>query len=154
MLDQNEGEGQVARALFLRADLDLSLRLLAPQLLLHRPSLGLQEDPPYSLALYRDRALLMDHGTVVALWTVRLFSLLSHQAPQLALLIPLWFLSAFQGSELCGDEARCSDAKGTCLAAMSELTQNRFPVPRLIVARVRKPKISCFHGLHVLIRLL
>eukprot|EP00271_Cylindrocystis_brebissonii_P009343 TRINITY_DN24108_c0_g1_i1.p1 TRINITY_DN24108_c0_g1~~TRINITY_DN24108_c0_g1_i1.p1 ORF type:complete len:952 (-),score=173.17 TRINITY_DN24108_c0_g1_i1:617-3472(-) len=101
----HEDERQVLRTLFLRCDLNLALRMMQPQLLLFRQGQGLQEVPPYALALHSGNALVLDHGTDIFSW---------------------------MGADLAADSLRFATAEAACAAIVKELALNRFPSPRIL----------------------
>lgn len=57
-----------------QAGFDLSLKMLAPQLLMHREARTFEELPAYDLAMQSDTAIVLDHGTDIFIWTVGLAS--------------------------------------------------------------------------------
>ena len=55
-----------------QAGFDLSLRMLVPELLMHREARTFEELPAYDLAMQSDAAIVLDHGTDIFIWTVGL----------------------------------------------------------------------------------
>jgi protein transport protein SEC23 len=68
----HEDERAVYRSIFLQASFDLSLRMMAPRLLMHREGGTFEELPAYDLAMQSDTSLVMDHGTDLFIWMVSL----------------------------------------------------------------------------------
>ncbi|XP_027366453.1 protein transport protein SEC23 [Abrus precatorius] len=101
----HEDERSVLRNLFLNASFDLSLRMVAPRCLMHREGGTFEELPAYDLAMQSDAAVILDHGTDVFIWL---------------------------GAELAADEARSSTALAACRTLAEELTEFRFPAPRIL----------------------
>ncbi|KAK7269551.1 hypothetical protein RIF29_22282 [Crotalaria pallida] len=101
----HEDERSVLRNLFLNASFDLSLRMVAPRCLMHREGGTFEELPAYDLAMQSDTAVILDHGTDVFIWL---------------------------GAELAADEARSSAALAACRTLAEELTEFRFPAPRIL----------------------
>eukprot|EP01018_Ginkgo_biloba_P025246 Gb_34939 [translate_table: standard] len=66
----HEDERSVLRNLYLQASFDLSLRMLAPRVLMHREGGTFEELPAYDLAMQSDAAVVLDHGTDVFIWLV------------------------------------------------------------------------------------
>jgi protein transport protein SEC23 len=82
----HEDERAVYRSLYLQAGFDLSLRMMAPRLLMHRGAGTFEELPANDLALQSNAVIVLDHGTDFFIWTVS-----SH--------ILYWMM---QGSEILG----------------------------------------------------
>ncbi|CAL0302359.1 unnamed protein product [Lupinus luteus] len=101
----HEDERSVLRNLFLNASFDLSLRMLAPRCLMHREGGTFEELPAYDLAMQSDAAVVLDHGTDVFIWL---------------------------GAELAADEGRSAAALAACRTLAEELTEFRFPAPRIL----------------------
>ncbi|OIV95336.1 hypothetical protein TanjilG_07492 [Lupinus angustifolius] len=101
----HEDERSVLRNLFLNASFDLSLRMLAPRCLMHREGGTFEELPAYDLAMQSDAAVVLDHGTDVFIWL---------------------------GAELAADEVRSAAALAACRTLAEELTEFRFPAPRIL----------------------
>ncbi|KAE9618862.1 putative von Willebrand factor, type A, Zinc finger, Sec23/Sec24-type, sec23/Sec24, trunk [Lupinus albus] len=101
----HEDERSVLRNLFLNASFDLSLRMVAPRCLMHREAGTFEELPAYDLAMQSDTAVILDHGTDVFIWL---------------------------GAELAADEGRSSAALAACRTLAEELTEFRFPAPRIL----------------------
>jgi hypothetical protein len=70
----------------MQAGFDLSLRMMAPRLLMHRGAGTFEELPAHDLALQSNAVIVLDHGTDFFIWTVS-----SH--------ILYWMM---QGSEIVG----------------------------------------------------
>uniref|UniRef100_A0A7N0UWI4 Protein transport protein SEC23 n=2 Tax=Kalanchoe fedtschenkoi TaxID=63787 RepID=A0A7N0UWI4_KALFE len=104
----HEDERLVYRNLFLNASFDLSLRMVAPRCLMHKEGGTFEELPAYDLALQSDSALVLDHGTDIFIWL---------------------------GAELAADEARCAAALAACRTLAEELSEIRFPAPRILAFR-------------------
>ncbi|KAL5537683.1 hypothetical protein UlMin_045276 [Ulmus minor] len=101
----HEDERSVLRNLFLNASFDLSLRMIAPRCLMHREGGTFEELPAYDLAMQSDAAVVLDHGTDAFIWL---------------------------GAELAGDEGRSAAALAACRTLAEELTEVRFPAPRIL----------------------
>lgn len=101
----HEDERSVLRDLFLNASFDLSLRMIAPRCLMHREKGTFEELPSYDLAMQSDAAVVLDHGTDVFIWL---------------------------GAELAADEGRSAAALAACRTLAEELTEVRFPAPRIL----------------------
>ncbi|KAE8671237.1 Sec23/Sec24 protein transport family protein isoform 3 [Hibiscus syriacus] len=100
----HEDERSVLRNLFLNASFDLSLRMISPRCLMHRDGGTFEELPAYDLAMQSDTAVVLDHGTDVFIWL---------------------------GAELAADEGRSAAALAACRTLAEELTELRFPAPRI-----------------------
>ncbi|XP_050237014.1 protein transport protein SEC23 A [Mercurialis annua] len=101
----HEDERSVLRNLFLNASFDLSLRMVSPRCLMHREGGTFEELPAYDLAMQSDTAVVLDHGTDVFIWL---------------------------GAELAADEGRSAAALAACRTLAEELTELRFPAPRIL----------------------
>ncbi|CAI0470084.1 unnamed protein product [Linum tenue] len=101
----HEDERSVLRNLFLNASFDLSLRMVAPRCLMHREGGTFEELPAYDLAMQSDTAVVLDHGTDIFIWL---------------------------GAELAVDEGRSAAALAACRTLAEELTESRFPAPRIL----------------------
>ncbi|MBA0686053.1 hypothetical protein Goari_013675 [Gossypium aridum] len=101
----HEDERSVLRNLFLNASFDLSLRMVAPRCLMHREGGTFEELPAYDLVMQSDTAVVLDHGTDVFIWL---------------------------GAELAADEGRSAAAVAACKTLAEELTELRFPAPRIL----------------------
>ncbi|XP_057964177.1 protein transport protein SEC23 A [Malania oleifera] len=101
----HEDERSVMRNLFLNASFDLSLRMVAPRCLMHREGGTFEELPAYDLAMQSDAAVVLDHGTDVFIWL---------------------------GAELAAQEGRSAAALAACRTLAEELTELRFPAPRIL----------------------
>ncbi|OAY62009.1 protein transport protein SEC23 [Manihot esculenta] len=101
----HEDERSVLRNLFLNASFDLSLRMVAPRCLMHREGGTFEELPAYDLAMQSNTAVVLDHGTDVFIWL---------------------------GAELAADEGRSAAALAACRTLAEELTELRFPAPRIL----------------------
>ncbi|KAE8697230.1 Sec23/Sec24 protein transport family protein isoform 3 [Hibiscus syriacus] len=101
----HEDERSVLQNLFLNASFDLSLRMVAPRCLMHREGGTFEELPAYDLVMQSDSAVVLDHGTDVFIWL---------------------------GAELAADEARSAAALVACRTLAEELTELRFPAPRIL----------------------
>ncbi|CAJ2631836.1 unnamed protein product [Trifolium pratense] len=101
----HEDERSVLRNLFLNASFDLSLRMVAPRCLMHREGGTFEELPAYDLAMQSDTAVVLDHGTDVFIWL---------------------------GAELVYDEGKSAAALAACRTLAEELTEFRFPAPRIL----------------------
>ncbi|MQL71848.1 hypothetical protein Taro_004159 [Colocasia esculenta] len=107
----HEDERSILRNLFLHASFDLSLRMLAPRCLMHREGGTFEELPAYDLAMQSNAAVVLDHGTDVFIWLVT----------ELAL-----------GAELAAQEGQSAAALAACRTLAEELTEQRFPAPRIL----------------------
>ncbi|KAF6172250.1 hypothetical protein GIB67_024872 [Kingdonia uniflora] len=101
----HEDERSVLRNLFLNASFDLSLRMVAPRCLMHREGGTFEELPAYDLAMQSDAAVVLDHGTDVFIWL---------------------------GAELAAQEGESAAALAACRTLAEELTEFRFPAPRIL----------------------
>ncbi|OVA10291.1 zinc finger protein [Macleaya cordata] len=101
----HEDERSVLRNLFLNASFDLSLRMVAPRCLMHRDGGTFEELPAYDLAMQSDAAVVLDHGTDVFIWL---------------------------GAELAAQEGRSAAALAACRTLAEELSEFRFPAPRIL----------------------
>ncbi|KAG8653351.1 protein transport protein SEC23 [Manihot esculenta] len=101
----HEDERSVLRNLFLNASFELSLRMVAPRCLMHREGGTFEELPAYDLAMQSDTAVVLDQGTDVFIWL---------------------------GAELAADEGRSAAALAACRTLAEELTEVRFPAPRIL----------------------
>ncbi|CAA0843281.1 Sec23/Sec24 protein transport family protein [Striga hermonthica] len=101
----HEDERSVLRALFLNASFDLSLRMLAPRCLMHREGGTFEELPAYDLAMQSDTAVVLDHGTDIFIWL---------------------------GAELAAQEGMSAAALAACRTLAEELSELRFPAPRIL----------------------
>ncbi|XP_077240522.1 sec23/Sec24 protein transport family protein [Tasmannia lanceolata] len=101
----HEDERSVLRNLFLNASFDLSLRMVAPRCLMHREGGTFEELPAYDLAMQSDAAVVLDHGTDVFIWL---------------------------GAELGAEDGRSASALAACRTLAEELTEERFPAPRIL----------------------
>ncbi|KAJ1393340.1 Zinc finger, Sec23/Sec24-type [Sesbania bispinosa] len=101
----HEDERSVMRNLFLNASFDLSLRMVAPRCLMHREGGTFEELPAYDLAMQSDTAVVLDHGTDVFIWL---------------------------GAELGAEEGKSAAALAACRTLAEELTEFRFPAPRIL----------------------
>lgn len=101
----HEDERSVLRNLFLQASFDLSLRMLAPRVLMHREGGTFEELPAYDLAMQSDSAVVLDHGTDVFIW---------------------------MGADLSTQEGKSAAALAACRTLAEELTEQRFPAPRIL----------------------
>ncbi|XP_073149831.1 protein transport protein SEC23 A [Henckelia pumila] len=101
----HEDEWSVYRYLFLNASFDLSLRMLAPRCLMHRDGGTFEELPAYDLAMQSDSAVVLDHGTDIFIWL---------------------------GAELAAQEGKSAAALAACRTLAEELTEMRFPAPRIL----------------------
>lgn len=101
----HEDERSVLRNLFLNASFDLSLRMIAPRCLMHREGGTFEELPAYDLAMQSDTAVVLDHGTDIFIWL---------------------------GAELAAQEANCAAALAACRTLAEELSESRFPAPRIL----------------------
>ncbi|GMJ09267.1 hypothetical protein like AT4G01810 [Hibiscus trionum] len=101
----HEDERSVLRNLFLNASFDLALRMVAPRCLMHREGGTFEELAAYDLVMQSDTAVVLDHGTDVFIWL---------------------------GAELAADEARSAAALAACRTLAEEVTELRFPAPRIL----------------------
>ncbi|KAK1281092.1 hypothetical protein QJS04_geneDACA004692 [Acorus gramineus] len=101
----HEDERSVLRNLFLNASFDLSIRMLAPRCLMHREEGTFEELPAYDLSMQSDAAVVLDHGTDVFIWL---------------------------GAELAAQEGKSAAALAACRTLAEELTEQRFPAPRIL----------------------
>ncbi|XP_077232655.1 protein transport protein SEC23 A-like [Tasmannia lanceolata] len=101
----HEDERSVLRSLFLNASFELSLRIVAPRCLMHREGGTFEELPAYDLAMQSDVAVVLDHGTDVFIWL---------------------------GAELASQEGKSASALAACRTLAEELTEERFPAPRIL----------------------
>ncbi|KAL3531571.1 hypothetical protein ACH5RR_010893 [Cinchona calisaya] len=101
----HEDERSVLRSLFLNASFDLSLRMVAPRCLMHREGGTFEELPAHDLAMQSDAAVVLDHGTDVFIW---------------------------MGAELAAQEGKSAAALAACRTLAEELTEMRFPAPRIL----------------------
>jgi protein transport protein SEC23 len=101
----HEDERAVYRSLYLQAGFDLSLRMMAPRLLMHRGAGTFEELPAHDLALQSNAVIVLDHGTDFFIWT---------------------------GLDIAADEAQSAGSQAACLTLAHELTEQRFPAPRLL----------------------
>ncbi|RVX01620.1 hypothetical protein CK203_017394 [Vitis vinifera] len=77
----------------------------APRCLMHREGGTFEELPAYDLAMQSDAAVVLDHGTDVFIWL---------------------------GAELASDEGKSASALAACRTLAEELTESRFPAPRIL----------------------
>ncbi|KAG2693160.1 hypothetical protein I3843_08G080300 [Carya illinoinensis] len=115
----HEDERSVLRNLFLNASFDLSLRMVAPRCLMHREEGTFEELPAHDLAMQSDAAVVLDHGTDVFIWL---------------------------GAELAADEGRSAAALAACRTLAEELTEVRFPAPRILSFKVLSLVVHNFLG--------
>ncbi|CAH1417381.1 unnamed protein product [Lactuca virosa] len=101
----HEDERSVLRDIFLNACFDLSLRMVAPRCLMHREGGTFEELPAHDLVMQSDAAVVLDHGTDVFIWL---------------------------GAELSAQEGRSAAALAACRTLAEELTELRFPAPRIL----------------------
>lgn len=101
----HEDERSVLRNLFLNGSYDLSLRMVAPRCLMHREGGTFEEVPAHDLAMQSDTAVVLDHGTDVFIWL---------------------------GGELAAQEGKSAAALAACRTLAEELTDVRFPAPRIL----------------------
>lgn len=101
----HEDERSVLRDIFLNASFDLSLRMVAPRCLMHREGGTFEELPAHDLVMQSDAAVVLDHGTDVFIWL---------------------------GAELAAQEGRSAAALAACRTLAEELTEMRFPAPRIL----------------------
>ncbi|GMH25725.1 hypothetical protein Nepgr_027568 [Nepenthes gracilis] len=101
----HEDERSVLRNLFLNASFDLSLRMVAPRCLMHCERGTFEELPAHDLAMQSDTAVVLDHGTDIFIWL---------------------------GADLAAHEGKCAAALAACRTLAEELTESRFPAPRIL----------------------
>ncbi|KAL8139049.1 hypothetical protein V2J09_005050 [Rumex salicifolius] len=101
----HEDERSVLRNLFLNASFDLSIRMVAPRCLMHREGGTFEELPAYDLAMQSDSAVVLDHGTDIFIWL---------------------------GFELSVQDGKCAAALAACRTLAEELSESRFPAPRIL----------------------
>ncbi|URE12655.1 Sec23/Sec24 beta-sandwich domain [Musa troglodytarum] len=101
----HDDERSVLRNLFLNASFDLSLRMLAPRCLMHREGGTFEELPAYDLAMQSNVAVVLDHGTEIFIWL---------------------------GADLAAQEGKSAAALAACRTLAEELTEHRFPAPRIL----------------------
>ncbi|OAY70337.1 protein transport protein SEC23 [Ananas comosus] len=101
----HEDERSVLRNLFLNASFDLSLRMAAPRCLMHREGGTFEELPAYDLAMQSNAAVVLDHGTDIFIWL---------------------------GAELAAQEGKSAAALAACRTLAEELSEHRFPAPRIL----------------------
>uniref|UniRef100_A0A803N8G5 Protein transport protein SEC23 n=1 Tax=Chenopodium quinoa TaxID=63459 RepID=A0A803N8G5_CHEQI len=101
----HEDERSVLRNLFLNASFDLSLRMVAPRCLMNREGGTFEELPAYDLSMQSDTAVVLDHGTDIFIWL---------------------------GAELSAQEINCAAALAACRTLAEELSESRFPAPRIL----------------------
>ncbi|KAM0873242.1 hypothetical protein ACQ4PT_038190 [Festuca glaucescens] len=104
----HEDERSVVRSLFLNASFDLSLRMLAPRCIMHREGGTFEELPAYDLAMQSSYAVVLDHGTDIFIWV---------------------------GAELATQEGQSAAALAACRTLAEELSELRFPAPRILSFR-------------------
>ncbi|KAK1664580.1 hypothetical protein QYE76_052739 [Lolium multiflorum] len=104
----HEDERSVVRSLFLNASFDLSLRMLAPRCIMHREGGTFEELPAYDLAMQSNNAVVLDHGTDIFIWL---------------------------GAELATQEGQSAAALAACRTLAEELSELRFPAPRILSFR-------------------
>ncbi|XP_051209768.1 protein transport protein SEC23 A [Lolium perenne] len=104
----HEDERSVVRSLFLNASFDLSLRMLAPRCIMHREGGTFEELPAYDLAMQSNNAVALDHGTDIFIWL---------------------------GAELATQEGQSAAALAACRTLAEELSELRFPAPRILSFR-------------------
>ncbi|GJN05384.1 hypothetical protein PR202_ga23005 [Eleusine coracana subsp. coracana] len=95
----------VLRNLFLNASFDLSLRMMAPRCIMHREGGTFEELPAYDLAMQSNAAVVLDHGTDIFIWL---------------------------GAELAVQEGQSAAALAACRTLAEELSEQRFPAPRIL----------------------
>ncbi|KAL6008868.1 Protein transport protein Sec23A [Asimina triloba] len=108
----HEDERSVLRNLFLNASFDLSLRMVAPRCLMHHEEGTFEELPAYDLAMQSDVAVVLDHGTDVFIW--------------------LDIMPDLMGAELAAQEVKSAAALAACRTLAEEITEHRFPAPRIL----------------------
>lgn len=101
----HEDERVVLRNLLLQASFDLCLRMLSPRVLMHCEGGTFEELPAYDLAMQSDAAIVLDHGTDIFIW---------------------------MGSDLAANETLSAAALAACRTLVEELTEQRFPAPRVL----------------------
>ncbi|XP_071697680.1 protein transport protein SEC23 A-like isoform X1 [Rutidosis leptorrhynchoides] len=101
----HEDERSVLRDIFLNGSFDLSLRMVAPRCLMHREGGTFEELPAHDLVMQSDAAVVLDHGTDVFIWL---------------------------GAELAAQDGRSASALAACRTLAEELTEMRFPAPRIL----------------------
>jgi len=101
----HEDERSVLRNLFLNASFDLSLRMLAPRCIMHREGGTFEELPAYDLVMQSNAAVVLDHGTDIFIWL---------------------------GAELAAQEGQSAAALAACRTLAEELSEQRFPAPRIL----------------------
>lgn len=101
----HEDERSLLRNIFLDASFDLSLRMVSPRCLMHREGGTFEELPAYDLAMQSDTAVVLDHGTDIFIWL---------------------------GAELSAQEVNCAAALAACRTLAEELSESRFPAPRIL----------------------
>ncbi|KAL6850336.1 hypothetical protein ACP4OV_020963 [Aristida adscensionis] len=101
----HEDERSVLRNLFLNASFDLSLRMLSPRCIMHREGGTFEELPAYDLAMQSNAAVVLDHGTDIFIWL---------------------------GAELAAQEGQSAAALAACRTLAEELSEQRFPAPRIL----------------------
>ncbi|EPS62978.1 hypothetical protein M569_11809, partial [Genlisea aurea] len=116
-IGSHEDERSVLRAIFLNASFDLSLRMVAPRCLMHREGGTFEELPAYDLAMQSDAALVLDHGTDVFVWL---------------------------GGGLAADRGKSAAALAACRTLAEELTEVRFPAPRILAFKVGEMPVFFF----------
>ncbi|KAM0832479.1 hypothetical protein ACQ4PT_064882 [Festuca glaucescens] len=104
----HEDERSVVRSLFLNASFDLSLCMLAPRCIMHREGGTFEELPAYDLAMQSNYAVVLDHGTDIFIWV---------------------------GAELATQEGQSAAALAACRTLAEELSELRFPAPRILSFR-------------------
>ncbi|VAH76402.1 unnamed protein product [Triticum turgidum subsp. durum] len=107
----HEDERSVLRSLFLNASFDLSLRMLAPRCIMHREGGTFEELPAYDLTMQSNCAVVLDHGTDIFIWL---------------------------GAELATQEGQTAAALAACRTLAEELSELRFPAPRILSFRVQE----------------
>ncbi|KAH9310868.1 hypothetical protein KI387_025903 [Taxus chinensis] len=105
----HEDERIVLRNILLQASFDLSLRMLAPRVLMHRGGGTFEELPAYDLAMQSDAAVVLDHGTDVFIWL---------------------------GADLAVQKGKNAAALSACRTLAKELTEQRFPAPCILSFKV------------------
>ncbi|XP_059625517.1 protein transport protein SEC23 A [Cornus florida] len=101
----HEDERSILRNVFLNASFDLSLRMVAPRCLMHREGGTFEELPAHDLAMQSDAAVVLDHGTDIFIWL---------------------------GAELAAQEGKSAAALAACRTLAEELSELRFPAPRIL----------------------
>ncbi|GFP80605.1 protein transport protein sec23a [Phtheirospermum japonicum] len=153
----HEDERSILRSLFLNASFDLSLRMLAPRCLMHREGGTFEELPAYDLAMQSDAAVVLDHGTDVFIWlhvltsgwhsshpaalTLYVDFAVSQATPNYGAVLTLQIIAAvleeneiriIQGAELAAQEGKSAAALAACRTLAEELSELRFPAPRIL----------------------